>query len=112
MPTIDLAGRWEWTESRGGIAGIRRTRSESGSTWTLEFDRGGVLRESRNGSTSTTTYAIEPRADISDPRRTEPALVVPGELDRIIERPDGRTLVLRDNVVDGFTHRFERARQP
>jgi hypothetical protein len=106
---MDVLGRWEWTESQGGIAGIRRTPGGTGTTWSLEFLEDGRLVESRTGEPAVEkSFRVEDRPVCWEPQRTMPALVVPGELDRLIDVPAPQTLVLQDNVVDGFLHRFER----
>ncbi len=101
-------GLWQWKESSGGIAGIHKTAASSGESWSLRFLGGGEYEEIRDGGPPVRVrYRIEARAAVSD-GRAHPALVVDGLLDRIIERPDGKTLILIENVADGFTHLFER----
>lgn len=108
-----VIGRWEWVESTGGIAGIRQTPVSTASTWILVIGEDGILRETRTGAPpAEKSYRIEERRVLADPQRTMPALIIAGDVDRLIELPDAETLVLVENVIDGFTHRFARVFGP
>jgi hypothetical protein len=107
--TPSLTGKWEWIETTGGIAGIHKTPESSGERWTIQFTADGTYAETRDANpVETGRYSIEPRLAIAD-HATRPALIVAGRPDRIMERPDDHTLVLVDNVIDGFASTFTRS---
>lgn len=107
--TPNIVGTWSWVESTGGIAGVTKTPESSGETWTIEFRKDGTFREVHNKEGRTGTYEIAARESIFD-HEARPALLIDGELERIILRPDSQTLHLNDNVYDGFGNRFTRGR--
>jgi len=101
----DIVGAWEWTLTTGGVAGIYVTPESSGEHWTCCFREDGTYEQDRSGEAyEQGRYAIEFREGAD--HLQHPALVISGDPDRLIERPDAGTLILRDNVIDGFEHTF------
>ena len=104
----DIVGTWQWTLTTGGFAGIRKTPDSSGESWTLRFREVGTYEQERSGQPPEQgRYAVETREDAD--HLQHPALVIAGCPDRLIDRPDDGTLILRDNVIDGYEHTFLRA---
>lgn len=111
---IELRGPWHWSESYGGIAGVRADPESEGYTLTYYFRRDGRLDIYKDGLLETTLDVRRVSASGSEAERIEygEALVV-FPFDLGIERhrirlqgPD--TLVFGDAEHDRFEHTFVR----
>jgi hypothetical protein len=109
---LQLLGRWEWVETTGGIAGIRRTPEQAGTTWSLEFREKSYTELRSDAPPVDRAYWIETRPVAWDPTALLPAIITAGEPEQVVEFPDANTLRLSDNVIDGFFHLFVRDHAP
>lgn len=108
MGDLTLLGRWRWVMSEGGIAGIRRTPEETGTTWVLEFQEDRFSDERSGEPPVERSYRIEPRPVAWQPKEFLPAIIT-GEEPELL---DANAVLLSENVIDGFFHRFVRDRAP
>ncbi|PKM41908.1 MAG: hypothetical protein CVV03_11190 [Firmicutes bacterium HGW-Firmicutes-8] len=104
---MPLFGFWYWVQSVGGIAGITQTPATVGYTRIFAFDGIGNFYEFRNNVLlNRARYRVVTKPTIFG--TTSQVLEVTGYPDMIVSFPNFRTMVLTENVFDGFTLTFIR----
>ncbi|MCS7082560.1 MAG: hypothetical protein N2561_09415 [Bacteroidetes bacterium] len=106
-----LEGRWQWVESTGGLAGLRRTPQSEGYNQELVF-YSHKLEVWRSGKLVTVLrYRIERKRTLLQP---EPGDVLVYEdlflPEQLIRWGRGDTLYLADVCADCFVHTYVRRR--
>jgi len=106
--------RWTWRETSGGFAGVRISPEDDGRTAHLTLRADGPGRTSAPDSPDEEgAYRLVERRSVFDPAGAMvPAIAMDGRLDALVTFPDDSTLVIQDNVVDGYTSRYVRERTP
>lgn len=104
---MPLFGFWYWVQSTGGIAGITETPATVGYTRIFVFDGFGNFYEFRNNRLfRRARYRVVNKQTIFG--TVSPVLEITGYLDMVVSFPDSRTMVLTENVFDGFSLTFTR----
>lgn len=104
---MPLFGFWYWVQSSGGIAGIIQTPASVGYTRIFVFDGFGNFYEFRNNSLfKRARYNVVTKPTIFG--TVSPVLEITGYLDMVVSFPNFRTIVLTENVIDGFSLTFIR----
>jgi len=104
----NIIGRWRWVQSIGGIAGITVTPESFGRTEMLEFDDNNQLMQYVNGNLSiVNNYRLG--ADVTYFRNdTIPVIYLDDVLYFGYTFEDNNSLILSENVLDGFAKYYER----
>lgn len=107
----DLIGQWEWLSSTGGIAGVTLTPESTGNSVMIEFTASGKYREYTNGAlTITCRYLIVRQFSIYSGSSVK-LIVYDNSMIRQSYSVDGDTLILSDEVYDGFISRYEKIQE-
>jgi hypothetical protein len=102
-----LQDSWTWVESIGGIAGSRQSPTTTGNQKQLEFGSDGTVRYYLNGRlVSTETYTIQTGNSIRTNQPTQ--LIVYGNGRKNSFEVHNNTLLLWDEVYDGYQHQYQR----
>lgn len=106
----DICGEWEWIQTTGGIAGVKKTPGTEGYSLRLIFTKNGDFKYLKNGSIENEgTYKMLKKKTIfgeryvvcySDNQHLEESITI--SKDR---------LYLQQNVVDGFASSYFRVKQ-
>jgi hypothetical protein len=108
-PFSMLYQRWEWVRSSGGIAGVVQTPQSEGYTRAIDFTENGFFTVYQdNAVVISSTYTIIRAESILDNREYDIIVFDNGLLESAIIQLSGDTLVLREEVFDGFTHTYRR----
>lgn len=109
----DLAGRWEWQSSSGGIAGRTLTPATEGYSMELRLQTDGRAQLLKNGAVvGSADYQVgigKTNGSFAgrDVVRFSPSLLGGWE-EMGLSFPDATHLVLADGCCDGFTYSFTR----
>ena len=106
----DLLGTWEWVETSGGIAGDSRVPRVEDPRITVRFDSGGVAEFRSDGEVAREqSYRLSNEVTIFSPDALPVLYFDDEDVGRAVRIEDaGATLILSDNVYDGFSLRYER----
>ena len=108
-PFSMLYHRWEWVQSSGGIAGVVQTPQSEGYTRAIAFTEEGVFTVYQdNAAIISSTYTIIRAESILDNQEYDMIVFENALLESAIIQLSGDTLILREEVFDGFTHTYRR----
>ena len=106
-PDVDLSkiyGKWNWVNSTGGIAGLTITPKTAGYNMSVEYRINKSVYFFRNDTLQNQAkFAIVKGNSIFS---VDPAYIIkydPDGMDHVIIKAKKDTLILADNVNDGFT---------
>ena len=103
-----IIGRWQWVQSIGGIAGIRVTPESSGRSEILDFDDDNILRQYINDNPAVeNNYRLGRDVTIFS-NDIIPVIFLDGTLSAGYYFENNNSLILYDNLYDGFTRYYER----
>lgn len=104
---MPLFGFWYWVYSSGGIAGTTQTPATVGYTRIFAFDGAGSFFEFRNNVLfNRARYNVVIKPTIFG--TTGQVLEITGYPDMVVNFPNSGTMLLTENVFDGFTLTFTR----
>jgi hypothetical protein len=107
-PATKLQHRWTWQSSSGGIMGKTETPASTGQQRAVEFGSDGTVRWYTNGQlTSTNTYTLTTGTSIYSSQPTD-LIEYSGSGMRQNFEVNGKKLVLRDEVYDGYVSEYHR----
>ncbi|MFQ6082023.1 MAG: hypothetical protein ACE5WD_01535 [Candidatus Aminicenantia bacterium] len=103
-----VIGSWKWVESAGGIALIKITPETENKSKLIVFQSDQSYLEYINQSlVFKNKFTIRMKKTIFS-EELLPVLEIPSRMDQVIYFEDKNTLYLKDNVHDGFDHKFIR----
>lgn len=106
----DICGEWEWIQTTGGVAGVKKTPATENYSVRLIFSKNGEFKYLKNGSmVKEGTYKILKKKTIFGDRYVV-GYSDKGYLEESVTLEKDR-LCLRQNVVDGFASYYIRAKQ-
>ena len=111
--SLDLAQKWDWVTTSGGIAGISITPLTTGKNYTLIFKENDSYSLLENGiEIANGTYSLTMKESINNHEMesfiTFQNLKFPVG-NGIINTDEGKTTMsISDNVFDGFSSSFKR----
>jgi hypothetical protein len=102
-----ILGKWDWKISSGGLAGVTLTPESTGNTIILELTPDSIYKEYRNDSLIIDS-PFHVSSEIVNNARKYMIVIEDLEMSQHYELLGNDTLVLTDNVADGFTSKYAR----
>ncbi len=103
-----LSGRWEWQSSTGGFAGNTITPEKEGYTQSLRFSDNKVALYKNDSLKWETGYSITRGSSIYSQEKANLIKYDNGYLPKVILKVSQDSLVLADNVYDGYSSLYLR----
>lgn len=102
-----LTGKWEWTESSGGIAGLTYTPISTNKTVILEISNDRIKFIENGETRSDRAYTIQSKKSIYGEQKE---MIVYEQNSEILQSFEikGTELLLHDECFDCFTHNYIR----
>jgi len=109
----DLFGTWEWVGTSGGIASDSRAPQPEDPRITVRFDLSGVAEFRSDGEVAREqSYRLASEVTIFSPEALPVLYFDDEDMGRVVRIEDsGATLVLSDNVYDGFSLQYRRVEE-
>ncbi|RYD92242.1 MAG: hypothetical protein EOP54_21160 [Sphingobacteriales bacterium] len=104
-----MYGKWTWVSSMGGFAGKTTTPQSAGYQAGIEFKRDKTVSFYRNDTlTNTAEFNLAKGKSIFSADSAYIIKYKPDAMDQAIIKTKTDTLILADNVYDGFTITYVR----
>jgi hypothetical protein len=110
IPKNQILGTWSWYQTTGGIAGIDETPINTNQTRSVVFTQSGNVIFYTNGK-ETANHKYEIKKGISILDHKEHDLLVYANMNHVVYLPLNKygSLIIADDVVDGFTSKYNRS---
>ena len=101
-----LEGRWNWTESTGGIAGTTHTPETEDEERQLRIDENTIEWYVEGELSSSNTFTVEERESIFGGEK--PMIILDQGAFNYSFEVDEEQLIMNEEVYDGFAHSYKR----
>ncbi len=104
-----IFGKWQWIESSGGFAGKITTPSKAGYFERIEFSNEGIYQKFKNDSLiDRKPFSFSQKTSIQTGKPAWVLSLNEGSISMTVSFSGQDTLMLNEQVHDGFSHTYAR----
>jgi len=104
-----IFGKWQWVESSGGFAGKITTPAKAGYSERIEFSNEGIYHKFKNDSLiDRKSFSFSQKTSIQTGKPAWVLSLNEGSIPMAVSFSGQDTLMLNEQVHDGFSHTYVR----